>query len=496
MKSKNIALFIIAIIAFPGCKKWLKEDPKSVITTNQYYQTAEDAQSAVDGIYANLYVPYTGGGRNYSYAMLELVTGQFNTVSEGNDLVNVYNLRQNSASPLLEQWFSSAYQGIEAANLVIANVPGISMDTVQRSALIGEARFLRAYFYYTLVNIFGDVPLKLTPTKSASDGLLSKTPVKDIYEQEIVPDLQAAEASGMRATPAGSGRVSTGAASALLAKVYLAMAGYPVNETANYALARNKALEVINSGNFSLFQTDANMTWFDKLNNPAFDNTQEHIWDINFSSYIVNDILPLELCPKGVTFISASAVNNDQGLLVPQTSFVASYDPADLRGQQNGFFFNNITVGGSAYNFPWSLYKFFDKGLLTNAPFSSKNFPVIRYADILLTYAEAQNAADGSPNAAAYAALNAIRTRAGLAALSGLSQSDFQNEVWKERWWELCGENQNWYDIVRTHQIFDAVHNTMVNAVGFTLPSGATFQTNNLQFPIPLAEVEINPNLK
>ncbi|MDO6432199.1 RagB/SusD family nutrient uptake outer membrane protein [Flavitalea sp. BT771] len=493
---KNIVLILLIALGLSGCKKWLEEAPKSVITTNQYYKTQQDAQSAVNGLYYFLYPPFTGGGRNYSYAMLELVTGQFRTVSEGNDLVNVYNLRQNSASPLLQQWFTSAYQGIEAANLVIANVPNISMDAALKKSMVGEAKFLRAYYYYTLVNIFGDVPLKLKPTASAADGLIPKTAVKDIYEQAIVPDLQDAESSGLAATPAGSGRASTGAAKALLAKVYLSMAGFPVAETDKYALARDKAKEVIDGGDFHLFQSDGSLTWFNKLNNPDFDNKEENIFSINFGLDIVNNILPIELYPKGVSFNRNGYVNNDMGLLYPETGFLSSYDPADLRRQENGFFYDTINVDGTKYSFPWSLYKFFDKNLLDKAPRSGKDFPLIRYADVLLTYAEAQNEADGSPNTDAFSAVNGIRSRAGLPALSGLSQADFRTAVWKERIWELCAENKAWYDIVRTHKIFDATNGLFVDAVGFVLPSGATFQSANLKFPIPLSEVQVNPLLK
>ncbi|MBX2921004.1 MAG: RagB/SusD family nutrient uptake outer membrane protein [Chitinophagaceae bacterium] len=493
---KNIILFILAAVVFSSCKKWLEEAPRSVITSSQFYKSEEDARAAVDGIYSFLYPPYTGSGRNYGYAMLELVTGGYRTMSEGNDLVNVVNLRQNSASPLLQQWFGSCYQGIEAANLAIANIPNVEMNEAERNKLLGEAKFLRAYYYYTLVNIFGDVPLKLTPTANSEDGLLPKTSIKDIYETAIVPDLKDVEASGLPATPEGTGRASVGAAKALLAKAYLSMAGFPVNQTDKAALARDKALEVINSSSFSLFQTDAGLSWFDKLNNPDFDNRQEHIFSIQFGLNIVNSIVPNELYPKGVSFNRNGHVDNDMGLLIPEDSFLGSYAPNDLRRNNNGFFFNTITVDGTTHNFAWAMYKFFDKNLLDNAPRSAKDFPVIRYADVLLTYAEAQNEADGNPNAAAYNAVNAIRSRAGLANVSGLSQADFREEVWKQRYWELCAEDKVWFDIVRTHKIFDAVNGNMVNAVGFTLPSGATFKEENLKFPIPLAEVQINPLLE
>ncbi|MBX3258040.1 MAG: RagB/SusD family nutrient uptake outer membrane protein [Chitinophagaceae bacterium] len=493
---KNIILILLLVVTLSSCKKWLEEAPRSVITSSQFYKSEEDARAAVDGIYAFLYPPYTGSGRNYGYAMLELVTGGYRTMSEGNDLVNVVNLRQNSASPLLQQWFSSCYQGIEAANLAIANIPDVDMNESERSKLMGEVKFLRAYYYYTLVNIFGDVPLKLTPTTNAEDGLLPKTGVKDIYETAIIPDLKDAESSGLPATPEGTGRASTGAAKALLAKAYLSMAGFPVNQTDKLPLARDKAQEVISSNSFSLFQTTGGVSWFDKLNNPDFDNTQEHIFSIQFGLNIINSIVPNELYPKGVSFNRNGHVDNDMGLLIPEQSFLDSYEPNDLRRNNNGFFFNTITVDGTTYNFSWAMYKFFDKNLLDNAPRSAKDFPVIRYADVLLTYAEAQNEAGGSPDATAYNALNAIRSRAGLADLSGLSQADFREEVWKQRYWELCAEDKVWFDIVRTHKIFDAANGNMVNAVGFTLPSGATFKEENLKFPIPLSEVQVNPLLE
>lgn len=493
---KNKLILFSIILLFGSCKKWLEESPRSVITSNEFYTTQQDAESAVSGIYSFLYAPYTGSGRNYSYAMLELVTGHYRTVSEGNDLVNVYNLRQNSASPLLQLWFTSSYQGIEAANLAIANIPNIEMDETLKNRLVGEAKFLRAYFYYNLVNIFGDVPLKLTPTASAADGLLPKTPVKDIYEAAIVPDLQAAEAAGLPLTPDGNGRASAGAAKALLSKVYLSMAGFPVNQADKYALARDKAAEVINSGAFSLFQTDGSLTWFDKLNNPDFDNKEEHIFSINFGLDIVNSILPIELYPKGVSFNRNGYVNNDQGLLYPETTFLNSFQPNDLRGQNQGFFHNTITVDGVSYDFPWSLYKFFDKKLIDNAPRSGKDFPAIRYADILLVYAEAQNAADGAANSEAYAALNSIRTRAGLDEVAALGTDAFRDEVWKQRYWELCAENKAWFDMVRTRKLFDATTASFVDAAGFTLPSGAVFNEVNLRFPIPLSEVQVNPLLE
>jgi hypothetical protein len=134
--------------------------------------------------------------------------------------------------------------------------------------------------------------------------------------------------------------------------------------------------------------------------------------------------------------------------------------------------------------------------LVTKSPASGKDFPVIRYAEVLLMYAEAQNEADGGPNAAGYDALNAIRVRAGLTPVSGLSKEAFREEVWRQRYWELVGEHVAWFDMVRTRKAFNSATKTFVNLIGHTMPSGAVFKQENLYFPIPEREIQINPLLK
>lgn len=489
-------IILFSAVIFSSCKKWLEEKPRSVITTNQYYTSPQDAEAAVNSIYAFVYTPFNKGGYDdMPYAMLEVVTGQFVNKSQSSITADFYNLRYNSASPYLSSWWNSCYQGIEAANLAIFNIPGIDMDQIQKDRLLGQAKFLRAYFYYNLVNIFGDVPLKLTPTTKPEDALLPKTPVKDIYEKAIVPDLTDAEKASLPLTPASTGRVSIGAVKSLLSKVYLSMAGIPVNQVDKYALAKQKALEVINSANFSLFQTDASATWFNKLNNPDYDNTVEHIFSINYTVDLYDASQPVYFLPKEVKFLRNNYIQF--GGFSPSDDFLNSYAAQDLRGKNNmGFYYNSITVDGTVFNFPWAIYKFFDKKILDIAPKSGKDFPLLRYADILLTFAEAQNEADAAPSAEAYTALNAIRQRAGLPLVNGLSKSEFRTEVWKQRYWELSAESKIWFDIVRTGKIFNPVQNSFVDVVGFTLPSGAVFKADNLKFPIPLSEVQINPLLK
>ena len=306
-----------------------------------------------------------------------------------------------------------------------------------------------------------------------------------------MPDLQLAESSNISDVSV-EGRATKWAAKSLLAKVYLTMAGYPLNQTDKYALAKNKANEVISSGKYSLFQSDANLTWFNKLNNADYDNQVEHIFMVQFALNLVNSSMGVYLAPvSAASQITVSPLHF--GGLRPTDEFYNSYAAEDLRAQNQGFFFNEYPhrETGDPVQFNLSVYKHFDKGLIQSAPYGNKNFPLLRYADILLVYAEAQNAADGSPNADAYTAINAVRARAGLAPLSGLSKTAFEEAVWKERAWELTCEGQVWYDMKRTQKAFNG--SGFENFIGYTKPNGKTIAEDNIYFPIPQSEIDINP---
>lgn len=497
LKMKKYVIIICVVLGLASCEDFLEEDARSMQTNENFYQTEEDIESSVNSVYSFLYAPYARYGfDDFPSAMLEMVTGQWNNVSQYPETGFYYNLTNTSGSSYVKIFWESCYKGIESANLVIDNIEGVDfLDNGKKNSLLAEARFLRGYYYYLLVNIFGDVPLKLTSTVSPiNDGLLPKTPIADIYDEAIVPDLIFAEENLKFATPVANGRASVGAAKTLLAKVYLSMAGHPLNRDNTMELARAKSLEVMDSGDFSLFQSDGSLTWFDKLNNADYDNLEEHIWDLNYNQPDYPNGFNIYFLPQGVVFTETAFFQF--GGYYPDESFLDSYASEDLRGRNNmGFFYNSFTTGGETYDFPWAVYKFFDKGILQTAPNNGKNFPLLRYADVLLTYAEAQNEVDGNPNATSYQAVNDIRERAGLAPVSGLTQSEFRKEVWKQRYWELCAENKTYFDIVRTQMVFDTQLGDFVPLAGFELPSGAVVPGDYLPFPIPLSEVQINPLL-
>ena len=483
-------LLLIVCCLFFSCEDYLDEVPKSEKTI--VGTSLLDAQESVNGIYAFLRAPYNRTGyAKMIYSILEVSTGALKPAvgTQDTDMEDAYALIYSSSNANAQGFWNTYYGGIEAANIAIASIPTITdpqLTNETANALLGEAYYLRAYYYFQLVQIFGEIPLNITPSSSFEDGQLPKSSVQEVYETVIVPDLLIAENAGLPNTST-SGRVTLGAVKSLLAKVYLTMAGNPLNQTDKFTAARNKANEVISADWYSLFESDGATTWFNKLNNPAYDNIEENIFMVQYNNEAVGSSITSYFTPIGGEAISPLSLHF--GGLEPEVDFISSYDPNDLRAQNQGFFFNE--VDGVTFNN--SVYKYFYEEYRLGNGLSGKNVPLIRYADVLLTYAEAQNEA-GTADASAYDALNAIRSRAGLPNVSGLSKEDFREEVWKQRFWEFPAEaGINWFDQRRTGKVF--IGTGFSDLVGSVLPSGNTLESDNIYFPIPQNEVILNPNL-
>lgn len=498
---KKIVIFCISaalIWIHTSCNDFLDTPPKSTQTTDQYYTNEDEAQLAANGLYTwlgNRFV-YAGYGEAPAF-MLEYPTGYCYYTKGQQSLINpdleklVYWDRN-----YVDYWWQSCYYGIEACNMFLTAVDKLSQTDAIRQ-MSGEAYFLRAYYYFHLVRIFGDIPLKLSQTEAPADGLLSPVSVKEIYEQAILPDLETASKLNITNTPS-SGRVSMEAVNALYAQVYLTMAGSPLNETDKYKLAAEKAEQVVNSQSLALFQSEANESWFEKFRKKNFDNQSEYILMANYA----DSPAPKQHYSQFFVPVSATKIVGFVGFgsMMPTQDFINSYDAGDLRAQEKGFFFTTYDSydNSGMLSFEPTVYKFFEPSLVGGGGYCGKSIPLIRYAEILLTYAEA-TARSGGITDKAVSAVNQIRSRAGLEPLSASvtgNQDAFIDAVLKERVFELCFENVTFFDMIRTQKAWDAKLKRWVNLEGFTLPSGATFKTSeHTYFPIPLREIQINPDL-
>lgn len=476
-----------------GCQKYLQETNPSSISFENYYTSPEHAESAVSAIYHSTRSVYTSGGLGgCPYLMLEFITGLTNSVTLGaagptNSSIRMLNI--NSDNNYLNSYWNNYYQGIANANVAIAKIPGINMNETRKNSLLGEAYFLRAYFYFNLVRIFGDIPLILEPLDKTSPELFAaRSAVSEIYTA-IVQDLQTAEGLGLPFTDP-TGRVSLGAVKSLLASVYLTMAGYPLQLGNDYyQKARDKAYEVISSGKYRLFDS------YEPLRTDSEQNTGEFIFMVQFAQNVAqNSNFPDLFMPYGVNI---SSFVTETGMISPVEEFVASYDDADLRKAEKQFFFREFTLA-SDRNTPvdiggWHIFKWLDLSAIETG-ISSLNWPVLRYAEVLMVFAEAENEVSG-PTTDAYDAINLIRDRAELGDLSGLSEDAFRKAVWKERWQELCYENKTWFDMTRLRKAYDLVNSNFVDLVGHQTVYGPTYKPMNLLFPIPTSELLNNPNL-
>ncbi|SRR6266496_12471 len=457
-------LLIIQLIIIAGCKKFLEEKPKSIASPQIVLSSAEGLDAALVGAYSNI----TGWTKMYSWDVLKLNESfvDFQYAPQAPDFSNGNVL--SSDYPVNFAW-SNLYKIISSANLVLANIGNIGNDP-NKNRIEGEAKFLRAWAYFDLVQFFGDVPLVLDPVNDPSNFQPPKSPQVDVYKQ-IISDLKDAESMMNDDAPQPS-RVNKWIAKAYLSKVYLTMAGNPNNITTydgenTYSLALEKAKEVINSNRYDInipyptvFQTtdDAETIWEVKC--PATQSLYNHF-----------------------TFLS-------QAIFTPTNDFISSFDPNDIRGPKWGIR-TSYVYNGTTYTFPLPTYmKFVDTVEYAQGQQfqSGLSLTIIRLADVLLMAAEADNEVNGAPSSDAYNWINEVRHRAGISDLPpGLSQSAFREALFIERRKELYGEGFSWFDLKRFNK-FDLLKNT---GRQFVTPIDAHLN----YYPIYNAETINNPNV-
>ncbi|HUP12074.1 MAG TPA: RagB/SusD family nutrient uptake outer membrane protein [Niastella sp.] len=507
MKHRKVnPLYIFLICAFAltnaGCKKWLIEQDKdpSNLSPDIYYTLPGHADAAIAAAYDR--TRFIGNGAGIfanNFSMLEMPTGTAKTeTGQNTDLNNLIGLSYNGDNVFVLNWWTGLYSVIAQTNLVLDKVPGIKMDEAKKKQILGEAQFLRAWSYFYLVRLWGDVPLHTTSVLTANDPkVYSGRTSKDSIYLQVINDLKAAEVSGLPWTDA-SGRASLGAVKSLLAEVYLTMAGYPMDKPEYYIRAADKASEVITSGKFNLFDN------YNSLHDESMENQQEQIFEIQYLGGVANNGNQAILLPN---FKDVSAYGTEVGSTTPSPHFVNSFEAGDLRTvDRQGFFYTSYYSGGDGalktLGAPY-IYKHFDigangttgkKGTAT----SGLNWMNIRYAQVLLTYAEAQNKVTG-PTQEAYDALKKIRGRANLTtgALASFSKESFEQAVWRERWHELCYEGVTWFDMIRLKKAYNMSANTFVEFEGYKFPdNGPTLAKKHLLFPLPTLEMQNNIALR
>ncbi len=493
---KKLLYILSFTLLVSSCESFLEEHPTGFLTPSEYYKTSEQIRAAVNGTYTGLDDVMGSGGLAIAtspiYA-LEYITGYSQRPRSGTFYSNQFLLLDDVSTDnfWVDAWWNATFFNLENCNSVIKNLTESEiLDDESRNALLGEVYFMRAYYYFQGVRVFGEIPLKTEPTLDLLDVQIAKSSISDIYDQ-IVKDLKAAELSGLDWTDV-SGRVNMGAIKSLLARVYITMAGYPLEGGQEYYdLAYTKAKEVIDSDEFELF------TKYSDLRNPIKENKGEHIFMLQREAETAGSTFHFSFLPYPVKQISTSP--NYGGALSPHPAFFNSYDDADARKQEQVFFYSeypNFDNPNDTIDLEGTfIFKYWDD-LAEEEGRSGANFSLIRYADVLLMCAEAKATADGgtTTDATAVNAFFQVRHRAFPAETIPASIS--VNEVLKERFWELSFEFITWFDMVRTRKAFDVENGQIVDLVGYQAPNHTkAFEESHLLFPIQFKETRLNPKL-
>ncbi|MGV3508980.1 MAG: RagB/SusD family nutrient uptake outer membrane protein [Sphingobacteriaceae bacterium] len=475
---KVIAL-VVTISITTSCEKFLEEDPKNFVAETNYYSTEADAIAAVNSIYAYLNSINSGNTAGVYHSNFWVAIGlasdeMFSEQAGGADLEQLESFSYIPQNSTLFDIWEKHYKTITIANIAIARISGINMNETLKARLLNEAKFLRGLMYFNLVRMFGDIPLL---TQENETLYPSASPKEDIYNL-IIQDLTAAEALPP-SYDTDKGRATKWAAKALLGKVYLTRKDWPK--------AAPKLLEVVNSGH-ALWDDFADAF---KLANK---NGKESVFSVEFGDaggkiifWEVGQFLVRLLPPQ----LSEEGVVNAQGWQLPTQQLYNSFDIDDRRRAVT-FITEIHNKNGTTTTIRPYIQKYWDREKEPTGNATAASFPVIRYSDVLLMYAEALNELD-NPDAHTY--INMVRKRArfdgttyrnAVPDYSGLNKVDLRAAILKERRLEFVAEGHRWFDLVRT--------GTLETLVPLAKP-GIVPASRYYLFPIPQQERDVNPNL-
>ena len=451
----------------------LNQQPESNFTPTNFYKNADDAKAAVSAVYdplnsSNLYAQVMWILQDQASDDAEWGNGRSTANQPKNDL-DKYTF--TPATNTFQSIWTTVYQAINRANTVITRVPAIAMDNDLKARYIAEAKFMRGFYYFTLVRLFGGVPIVTAETTSLDNLNLGRASADDVYKL-IVQDFTDAEATlPTTYSTADKGRATKGAAKSFLAKVYLTRQ--------DWANASAKAKEVIDLNTYDLWANFADAFAI------ANKNGKEAVFEMQALSggFGEGSWMQGYMRPNFDRVNGVAGFGDDP----PTENLYRTYRADDKRRNVTLRLYSTSTTPAAPASvvFPCYVYKYLDPAATANGD-GGNNYPIVRYPDVLLMYAEALNE-QGANNANAYTTINRIRNRAGLPNLTpNLSQAQFRDSLLLERRLELAFEGHRWYDLVRTKRLV-----TALKAQNPTI----SVDDHHYLFPIPQTERDINPQL-
>jgi len=458
-------LFIAILGLATSCKK-LDEKPISFVPPSDFYTTPAQIEAAFAASMNRLW-DYWGG---YGYGQGYFV---YDDQYYSGDLV----IPNNFASDLWDAHYAAILNLNSAIGAIKNGNLGNTVSQEDIDVLMGQAKFLRAHNYFMLVRMFGDLPLITEDTPDPVRTPMARSPISDVYAL-IVSDFTEAAAKLPTSWPSEQqGRPTSDAAKGLLTKVYITMATAPLNDVTNYQKAADLANEVIQAGNYSLVH-DINQVF-----SSATKYGPEMMWSYN-SNYADINTDPEIYRPGILDGWGDIGVQPEWAEKYPETPRKHAYLLTDTMGKH----YTEWDEGR-----PYIKKFMYDNEDDYNNYSSVMNMPIIRYADVLLIFAEADNMAHGAPTQAAVDAVNQVIDRANgyvdnplhPRLTTSMSKEAFDAAVIEERNQELCFEFDRWFDLIRKRILKEK-----------SIPSiQQNFTEDDYLYPIPDKDIQLNPSL-
>jgi hypothetical protein len=472
--TKTLFIFCLIVILSSCGKDFLTEPPRKVTIDDLINNPKDGGQRVIGSVYNKL---YAWGEHSFSWiGITSIASDDADKGSDpgdtGADKLDLDNWDFTSSSLSFSEVWISNFEGIGRAAYAIRFINEMDLPSDQKIRYVGEAQFLRAYFYFNLVRCFGGVPLidHVLESQADIDAGSTRASSDQIYAF-IVSDLLDAIGKLPASVPSSeNGRVTSGAAQALLAKVYLYQG--------NWASSKAMCDAIISSGRYSLLSD------YSKIWREAGEFSAESIWEVNCIGTSPN----LGIENYFVVQAPRGAGGLGWGFNTPSTDLVNAYEAGDVRkdatiitsGQTlwDGFV-TNSAAPNAYYNYKSYVSKtqesFNGDDVNTN-----KNLRILRYGEILLIKAEVENELQNP--AEAIAALNQIRTRANLPNTTATDYASLKEAIWKERRFEMAFEHDRTFDLRRTGRA-----GTVLRALGKNYVDGKSDL-----FPIPQSQIELS----
>ena len=472
----------------------LTEEPISTLSPDGFFKTSKDVETVIFGAYGRMTNNFFWGRKLTTTLMLRSDMVDIGNPATPVRRVEINNFSNNATNGMTTAFWPVTWQLISAANTAIAGAESLGdIDETRRNELIGEARWVRAFGYFMLVRLFGEVPYieeAVTDPEALAD--MGKTPVAEIYAK-IIEDLEFGKAN-IPMTQNARSRASAGTAATMLADVHLTLGNYDkAYENAKWVIDNKAQLQYGLEGNYQ--------DLYDALKQ---DGMHEHIFAIDFKG-LVRDTDGDDLFGPMTSIRGADM--DGWGVMVPSMAVYNSFDVNDYR--TGVAFVTEAWHDGGTVLLPYTEFsnekrphiaKFrrFPGISQSNGRQSDNNYAVYRYAEVLLIAAEAGNEITG-PNGELEGYVNQIRERARNAdgtpnaipadVVSGMSKDEFRDMVLDERRIELAFESKRWFDIQRRDMGEEVFKGTN------SIEPQDNFKKDFYLFPIPQSELDRNPNL-